>query len=131
MLDALKYPSSGQSRISGNLIVGSSDDAIELDGNHAPILIDGNLVVNAYANISYPLPGGPITVMGNLFLNGPANGHNTWLKLLHGPISSLRLRDNLFWVNGSVGITAKILVNRSIGGTMISISPPIWPPSRT
>ena len=28
--------SSGQSRISGNLIAGSSDDAIELDGNHAP-----------------------------------------------------------------------------------------------
>ena len=26
------------------------------------------------------------------------------------------------WVNGSAGITAKILVSRSIGGTMISIS---------
>ncbi len=96
--DALKIAtSSGQSRISGNLIAGSSDDAIELDGNHAPILIDGNLVVNAFANISAtPLPGGPVTVTGNLFLNGPANGHNTWLKLLDGPISSLRLRDNLF-----------------------------------
>jgi len=96
--DALKIgTSSGKSRITGNLIVGSSDDAIELDGNNATILIDGNLVVNAFANISAtPLPGGPVTVTGNLFLNGPANGDNTWLKLLDGPMSALRLRDNLF-----------------------------------
>ncbi len=96
--DALKiFTSSGKSRISGNLIAGSSDDAVELDGNKAPILIDGNLLVNAFANISgTPLPGGPVTVTGNLFLNGPANGHNAWLKLLDGPISALRLRDNLF-----------------------------------
>ena len=96
--DALKLATqTGQTRVSGNLIAGSSDDAIELDGNSAPILIDANLVVNSFAGISAtPLPGGPVTLQGNLFLNGPSNGHNTWLKLLQGPIAALRLRDNLF-----------------------------------
>lgn len=64
----------GKSPISGNLIAGSSNDAIELDGNSAPILI---------------------TVQSNDFLNSPSNTHNTCLKLLQALISALRLR-NLF-----------------------------------
>ena len=96
--DALKIATtSGKSFIQGNLIAGSSDDAIELDGNSAPILIDGNLVVSAFVHISVsPLPGGPVTVRNNLFLNGQTYGHNAWLKLLKGPFSALRLRNNLF-----------------------------------
>ena len=54
-------------------------------------------MVNAFAGISAThLPGGPVTVQSNRLLNGPSNANNTWLKLLQGPISALRLHDNLF-----------------------------------
>lgn len=101
--DALKLATqTGHTLVAENVIVGSSDDAIELDGNRAPITFASNLVANSFVGISAtPLLSGPVSFQGNLFLNGPRNGHNTWLKLLQGPIAALHLRRNLFvgeWV---------------------------------
>lgn len=95
--DGLKLmPSAGNNRVWGNLIANSTDDALELDGTSGALSIEGNLIANSFANLSVsPLPSQAITIRDNLFLNGPNNGHNTWLKLLGHPIHPLRLERNL------------------------------------
>lgn len=107
--DALQLaPSGGHNRVSGNLIAAGTDDAVELDGAAAPLDLHHNLIADSFANLSFsPMPQGQVRVRANLFLNGPANGHNTWLKLLGGPVQGLSLSHNLVvaewigWYSGS------------------------------
>jgi hypothetical protein len=138
--DAIRLaPSAGRNVVSNNLIAGSTDDALELDGTRAEVSITGNLVAGSFANLSFsPMPRGQVGVHGNLFLNGPANGHNTWLKLLGGSSCGLRLSRNLFvgewigWYDG--GILPGCVIsrhNRLFSRALVGPTPAAFVPSST
>lgn len=99
--DAIKLsPEGGSNWAAHNLIVDTTDDAVELDGSARQLSVRHNLIVNPFVALApSPVTEGPVRIDHNTVLRFPfpvPGDEGVLLKLMGGAIRRVSLRGNGF-----------------------------------
>ena len=99
--DGIKLsPQGGSNRAEGNLIVETTDDGFEFDGEARNLRVVHNLLINPFVAFAIsPVSTGPLAISDNIVLippRPPQVGYGVLLKLMAGPSRHVSLRRTLY-----------------------------------